>query len=93
MKTDSFIQNVIRTKFTNTTVITIAHRINTISDYDKIIVMHKGRIIESGTAWQLIQKKGLFLKMVRNTGKNAALIENKAKNYHKKQMHKTNVSI
>lgn len=45
MITDHFIQNCIKTKFNNTTVITIAHRLNTIADYDKIIVMDRGRII------------------------------------------------
>ena len=39
MKTDAFIQKVIREKFAQTTVITIAHRLNTIADYDKVLVM------------------------------------------------------
>ena len=42
MKTDAFIQKMIREKFTETTVITIAHRLNTIADYDKVIVMKQG---------------------------------------------------
>ena len=42
MQTDEFIQQAIRDRFTNTTVITIAHRLNTIADYDKVIVMKKG---------------------------------------------------
>ena len=54
MKTDAFIQNVIKEKFTATTVITIAHRLNTIADYDKVIVMRKGEIVEKGTPWELI---------------------------------------
>ena len=41
-ETDAFIQKVIKEKFKNTTVITIAHRLNTIADYDKVIVMTKG---------------------------------------------------
>lgn len=44
MTTDHFIQNCIKTKFKDATVITIAHRLNTIADYDKIIVMDKGRV-------------------------------------------------
>ena len=39
MKTDTFIQNVIKKRFKATTVITIAHRLDTIADYDKVIVM------------------------------------------------------
>ena len=51
MQTDSFIQKVIREKFTDTTVITIAHRLNTIADYDKVIVMKRGKITEQGAPW------------------------------------------
>ena len=51
MQTDSFIQNTIREKFVDTTVITIAHRLNTIADYDKVIVMEQGRIVEQGSPW------------------------------------------
>ena len=51
MQTDSFIQKVIRENFVNTTVITIAHRLNTIADYDKVIVMSRGKIIELGSPW------------------------------------------
>ena len=45
METDAFIQRAIREKFTNTTVITIAHRLNTIADYDSVLVMENGRVI------------------------------------------------
>jgi ATP-binding cassette, subfamily C (CFTR/MRP), member 4 len=79
MRTDAFIQRVIRDKFTDTTVITIAHRLNTIADYDKVIVMRRGRIAEQGSPWELIQKKGYFLEMVKNTGNGADAIINKAR--------------
>ena len=39
MQTDAFMQKLIREEFKNTTIITIAHRLNTIADYDKILVM------------------------------------------------------
>lgn len=42
--TDELIQKTIRVKFVNCTVITIAHRINTIIDSDRIIVMDSGKI-------------------------------------------------
>ncbi len=45
MRTDDFIQKTLKTRFRNHTVITIAHRLNTIADYDKIIVMSKGRVV------------------------------------------------
>ena len=64
MQTDSFIQKVLKEQFKDTTVITIAHRLITVADYDKIIVMHRGRIVEEGAPHELIEKKGLFLEMV-----------------------------
>ena len=82
MQTDSFIQNCIKKKFKNTTVITIAHRLNTIADYDQIIVMDRGRIVETGSPWILIQKEGLFFEMVSHTGKNAEIIRKIAKDSH-----------
>nr|XP_015925337.2 multidrug resistance-associated protein 1 isoform X1 [Parasteatoda tepidariorum] len=57
METDNLIQNTIRTAFADYTVITIAHRINTVLDYDKIIVMENGMILEIGSPLQLQQNK------------------------------------
>lgn len=47
--TDQFIQQCVKDKFRDATVITIAHRLDTVADYDKIIVMDKGRVAEVGT--------------------------------------------
>ena len=71
LRTDDLIQKVLKEKFTDTTVITIAHRLNTIADYDQIIVMSRGRVKEIGTPYELIEKKGTFAEMVEHTGKNA----------------------
>ena len=71
METDQFIQNCIHTKFAKTTVITIAHRLNTIADYDKVIVMSGGRIVEIGSPHELIERNGMFTEMVNHTGRNA----------------------
>lgn len=46
-QTDALIQNTIRKKFANCTVLTIAHRLNTIIDSDKVLVMDKGRMAVS----------------------------------------------
>ena len=56
METDNFIQKTIKEKFKDTTVITVAHRLNTIADYDQIIVMQKGRVVEMGIPYELILK-------------------------------------
>ncbi|EAR83228.1 ABC transporter C family protein (macronuclear) [Tetrahymena thermophila SB210] len=76
MYTDELIQRKIREKFTDSTVITVAHRLNTIADYDNIIVMDKGAVIESGAPYELLCKEnGIFKQMVDHTGKkNAKLI-------------------
>ena len=79
MQTDAFIQSVIRDKFRDTTVITIAHRLHTIADYDRVVVMSKGEVAEQGSPWELLQKKGMFYEMVHHTGKNAEKIIKKAK--------------
>ena len=79
MQTDNFIQDCIKKNFKETTVITIAHRLNTIADYDKVIVMSRGRIIEMGSPWELLQKNKHFAEMVECTGKNAKMIRKIAK--------------
>ena len=85
MKTDAFIQNVIKEKFTNTSVITIAHRLNTIADYDKVIVMKRGRIVEQAAPMKLLESGGAFSEMVNNTGKNANRIKRRAKESYNRE--------
>lgn len=46
-QTDALIQHTIRRKFANCTVLTVAHRLNTIIDSDKVLVMDKGRMVVS----------------------------------------------
>lgn len=47
--TDALIQRTIRKKFAICTMLTVAHRLNTIMDSDKVIVMDKGRLVVSTT--------------------------------------------
>ncbi|KAJ2635117.1 Canalicular multispecific organic anion transporter 1 [Coemansia sp. RSA 1286] len=61
--TDKIIHQVIRKEFSNSTVITIAHRINTVIDSDRIVVMDRGRIIEADTPRNLLQRNGAFTKL------------------------------
>ena len=63
-KTDEIIQNVISEKFKECTVLTIAHRINTIIHYDKIACLAAGRLVEFGSPYELLEKKGLFYELV-----------------------------
>ena len=82
MKTDAFIQRFIREKFSGTTIITIAHRLNTIADYDKVIIMRQGEIVEQGAPWRLLEKRGVFYDMVQ-ASKNPEEIQNKIRQGYK----------
>ncbi|XP_063977599.1 ATP-binding cassette sub-family C member 4-like [Diachasmimorpha longicaudata] len=69
-RTDEMIQHTIRTKFSECTVITIAHRLNTIIDSDRVVVMEGGRMVECSTPYELLTQKPptQFAKMVNETG-------------------------
>lgn len=67
--TDQLIQEKIREKFVNCTVLTIAHRLNTIIDSDRILVMDGLKTVEFATPHELLQSKnGLFYDMVQTLG-------------------------
>jgi len=66
--TDALIQRMLRTKFPDTTLLTIAHRLNTIMDYDCILVMDAGTAAEFGSPSELLAQNGLFAELVDATG-------------------------
>lgn len=47
---------------------TVAHRINTILDSDRIVVLDKGEVKEFDTPQELVKQKGLFYELVRESG-------------------------
>lgn len=53
LKNDEIIQRVIQEKFRDCTVLTIAHRLSTLKNSDKILVMENGRILEFGSPEEL----------------------------------------
>jgi len=56
-KTDELMQRIIREEFAQHTILTIAHRLDTIRDANTILVMDKGRVVEVGTPDELLAKK------------------------------------
>ncbi|KAJ8389751.1 hypothetical protein AAFF_G00114570 [Aldrovandia affinis] len=69
-RTDELIQKTIREKFRECTVLTIAHRLNTIIDSDRILVLDAGRIHEYAEPYVLLQNQdSIFYNMVQQCGK------------------------
>ncbi|KAJ2458991.1 Multidrug resistance-associated protein 1 [Coemansia sp. RSA 2424] len=67
LETDRAVQELIRREFSDCTVLTIAHRLDTIMNSDRIIVMDKGTIAEVGTPQDLLAKDGMFAQLVKTS--------------------------
>ncbi|KAI7824961.1 P-loop containing nucleoside triphosphate hydrolase protein [Kickxella alabastrina] len=61
--TDNIIHGVIRKEFKHSTVITIAHRVNTVIDSDRVVVLDKGRIVEVDTPGNLLKRDSMFARL------------------------------
>jgi len=73
MATDLFIQNTIKEAFAEITVLTIAHRLNTIIECDRVLVMDAGNVLEFDCPSTLLNTEGSsFLDLVMQTGESAA---------------------
>ncbi|NXY52739.1 MRP1 protein, partial [Callaeas wilsoni] len=68
LETDKLIQSTIKSQFEECTVLTIAHRLNTIMDYTRVLVLERGEVVECGTPEQLLQEKGIFYSMAKDSG-------------------------
>ncbi|KAK2579975.1 hypothetical protein KPH14_012235 [Odynerus spinipes] len=67
--TDALIQNTIRNKFKNCTVLTIAHRLNTIIDCDRVLLLDHGQVLEFSHPYILLQnEQSHFFKMAKENG-------------------------
>ncbi|XP_048735267.2 multidrug resistance-associated protein 1-like [Ostrea edulis] len=67
LETDKLIQNTIRREFADCTILTIAHRLNTIMDYSRILVLDKGEIKEFATPDELLKdEESIFYKMAKD---------------------------
>ena len=69
-RTDHLIQETIRDKFKECTVLTIAHRVNTILDYDRVLVLDQGEVVEYDEPAVLLDRKdGWFTKLCKTQQK------------------------
>ncbi|KFP65523.1 Multidrug resistance-associated protein 1, partial [Cariama cristata] len=68
LETDKLIQSTIKSQFEECTVLTIAHRLNTIMDYTRVLVLDRGEVVECGTPDHLLQEKGIFYSMAKDSG-------------------------
>jgi ABC-type multidrug transport system fused ATPase/permease subunit len=84
--TDAKIQETLR-ELRDSTIITIAHRLQTIIDYDKVLVLDHGRVIEYDHPWTLINKEdGLFRGMCDNSGNMDVLMDGAQRAWTQKRL-------
>uniref|UniRef100_A0A8B9GBF2 Canalicular multispecific organic anion transporter 1 n=1 Tax=Amazona collaria TaxID=241587 RepID=A0A8B9GBF2_9PSIT len=68
LETDHLIQTTIRSEFADCTVLTIAHRLHTIMDSNRVMVLQAGRIVEFDSPEELLGKAGVFSMMAKDAG-------------------------
>ena len=80
LETDDLIQKTIRNEFAGCTIITIAHRLNTVMDYDRILLMDEGQVAEFDSPQKLLKDpNSKFYSMAKDAG-----LVNEDKNGEKK---------
>ncbi|KAF9157655.1 Canalicular multispecific organic anion transporter 1, partial [Actinomortierella ambigua] len=73
LATDTLIQRAIRVDLAGSTVVTIAHRLNTVIDFDKVLVLDRGQVVEFDSPHALLNRPGsLFCQLVDETGEQSA---------------------
>lgn len=60
-------QRIIREKFSNHTIIAVAHKLDTILDYDKVVVLDSGQVIECEDPYTLLTRDSAFSKLYANS--------------------------
>jgi len=69
VRTDKLLQKAVSKSFGGATIISVAHRLDTIIDYDMILVLGNGRILEYGNPHHLLsESSGHFSSLVDDTG-------------------------
>lgn len=62
-QTDSFVQKTIRSEFKKHTIIAVAHRLDTVMDFDVVLVLDQGQVVESGRPVDLVQRDSRFKEL------------------------------
>mmetsp|Transcript_5656 Transcript_5656/g.12347 ORF Transcript_5656/g.12347 Transcript_5656/m.12347 type:complete len:1360 (-) Transcript_5656:160-4239(-) len=70
--TDKLLQEAVAKSFEGATILAVAHRLDTVIDYDMILVLGEGGVLEYGTPHELIKRGGAFCGMVGDTGREMA---------------------
>jgi ABC-type multidrug transport system fused ATPase/permease subunit len=80
--TDAAVQHILRANFADRTMITIAHRLGTIIDSDKILVMDAGLVAEFDSPLALLSRKSIFAELCKQTGAQYESLIQTAKAHH-----------
>jgi ATP-binding cassette, subfamily C (CFTR/MRP), member 4 len=67
-RTDQLLQDTLQREFCHATILAVAHRLDTVIEYDFILVLGRGKVLEYGTPADLIRSGNSFFKMVEDTG-------------------------
>merc|ERR1712127_831343 len=68
-RTDQLLQEAVAKTFQGSTILAVAHRLDTIIEYDRILVLGDGKVLEFGTPLELLKiKNGHFSSLVNDTG-------------------------
>lgn len=65
---DSHVQKLLRSKFASHTVIVVAHKLDTVLDFDKVVVMNQGQLVEYGEPYKLLEREGSWFKSLYEDG-------------------------
>ncbi len=77
-ETELLIRDALQVLMAGRTTIAIAHRLSTIQDMDKILVLHKGQLRESGTHQELLAERGIYFKLFELQYKGSQAPESRA---------------